>query len=291
LNDDPTTDVLSPSAPPPIALKVDTSSSNHNIPQTAHAFPDPPPPPPPTSFALMSKPAHSSLAPTLPMHSVNTAHRSTHSTHSKAAHLRAPPPLTPMHQIKPDGSVIGAVPPRTFTRYAQNNHSNGYSQNHQNNAISTISIPPAIDDSNGSNSNSRKRKASKVSESVSGKKRRRRHVEDVNISADDRARMEAICDELGIAKGVNIKLKLYGYAEHLVVYEDITRMVAMGKAERDCAVRNLNSNQLRDIKSKIRSQGKTGKKREMMEGVIVKMDELKLNQQRNGPQTKRRRVE
>ena len=93
-------------------------------------------------------------------------------------------------------------------------------------------------------------------------------------------RMRQICDKLGIEKGVNIGVSLYGYPSHLAVYMSLLKMVKMTDDERNVVLEGLNSNAFRDIKSKIGSEGKTGRKNEMMEGIVKKLKEIAVNYQR-----------
>lgn len=86
--------------------------------------------------------------------------------------------------------------------------------------------------------------------------------------------MEEMCESLGLGS-VHTAIKLYGFVEHIDVYIKVMRLVAVSRSERRTAIHALNSYQLRDIKSKIRSKGKTGRTVEMKQGMIIKMQELR----------------
>merc|ERR1712228_141186 len=99
--------------------------------------------------------------------------------------------------------------------------------------------------------------------------------EDLNAwSAEDK--MNKIFSKLGIISGIHIGVKLYGFNSHLDVYEEIWRLTFIDDVQlREHDVRILNTNRLRDIKCKIKSEGKTGKKKEMICGVVKKLDEFR----------------
>ena len=105
--------------------------------------------------------------------------------------------------------------------------------------------------------------------------------EDLNVwSAEDK--MNKICSKLGITSGIHIGVKLYGFNQHLDVYEEIWRLTFIDDAQRrESDVRVLNTNRLRDIKCKIKSEGKTGKKKEMIEGVLKRLVEFREFYQTN----------
>ena len=103
-----------------------------------------------------------------------------------------------------------------------------------------------------------------------------RYPENAKISEEDKERMVGICSSLGIAKGVHIALKLYGYQEHLNVYTECQRLVELPEARREAVIDGMTSSQLRDIKSKIKSAGKIGKKHEMKQGVVDKLREMRV---------------
>eukprot|EP00483_Globobulimina_turgida_P009335 UN09354 len=94
--------------------------------------------------------------------------------------------------------------------------------------------------------------------------------------------MREICTKLRIVKGIHIGIKLYGFINHLHVYQEIFRLTKIeNDNQRDYMVRAFNSNKLRDIKSKIQSEGKTGKKDEMIQGICKKLLEFKKYYQQN----------
>ena len=74
------------------------------------------------------------------------------------------------------------------------------------------------------------------------------------IPQDVKDEMRKICDLLGIRKGVHIAVTIYGYSTHLLCYKDIKKIAMMDNVPlRKNYVQNLNTNKLRDIKSKIGS--------------------------------------
>ena len=105
--------------------------------------------------------------------------------------------------------------------------------------------------------------------------------------------MQKIVHQLGLTKGVTININIYGYgskskkanplmSDHLKVYEDIVNIVTMENAnKRKQYVSQLNTNKLRDIKSKMGSKGKTGKKQEMVNGIIKELPKLIENYHNN----------
>jgi len=96
------------------------------------------------------------------------------------------------------------------------------------------------------------------------------------IGDDAQSEMRKICRMLNIVKGMHIGITLYGYRSHLAVYTEILQMVKMeSDGRRSGYLAGLTSNQLRDIKSKIVSEGKTGRKQEMLDGAVKKLKELR----------------
>merc|ERR1712244_163217 len=71
-----------------------------------------------------------------------------------------------------------------------------------------------------------------------------------------------------------------GYPTHLAVYMALFKMVKMKEEERMIVLEGLTSNCMRDIKAKIRSEGKCGRKTEMKEGIVKKCKELSVSYQR-----------
>ena len=94
--------------------------------------------------------------------------------------------------------------------------------------------------------------------------------------------MQKICNQLELRKGVYIKFHVYGYSSHLAAYKDIVKIVEMtDNDERKMYINNLNSCKLRDIQSKIASEGKCGKKQDMIEGVVKMLPKLQASWQKN----------
>ena len=92
----------------------------------------------------------------------------------------------------------------------------------------------------------------------------------MNINTSNNAEMIKICDALKLKKVAYTKVNLYGYSSHLAVYQDIIHFVKLGMKDKDEAIRyisNLTANKMRDIKSKIGSDGKCGKKQAMKDGI------------------------
>eukprot|EP01084_Bolivina_argentea_P039931 73785_1 len=100
---------------------------------------------------------------------------------------------------------------------------------------------------------------------------------ETEIGLDDKKEMMDICVKLGIEHGMDISTYVYGYEKHLDVYKDLLKWVQMDENERNKNVNELSSNQLRDIKMKIRSEGTTGRKNEMAKGVCESLKCLKMN--------------
>eukprot|EP01084_Bolivina_argentea_P233318 393018_1 len=103
-----------------------------------------------------------------------------------------------------------------------------------------------------------------------------------NNGVSDEDKMRNICDKLGIRKGIHIGVNLYGFINHLTVYEEIYRLAQIeNENQRNDIIKSYNSNKLRDIKSKIQSSGKTGKKNEMIHGICKKLLEYRKNYEQN----------
>eukprot|EP01083_Nonionella_stella_P316352 1146596_1 len=99
-----------------------------------------------------------------------------------------------------------------------------------------------------------------------------------NENAPDLDKMRQICTALGISKGVHIDIQLYGFKRHVDVYKELMNLVEIDEEKiRNGRVSNMTTSQLRDIKSKIRSEGKTGKKAEMVCGIIKKLKEFQVS--------------
>lgn len=97
----------------------------------------------------------------------------------------------------------------------------------------------------------------------------------IDMIMSDEEKMAEICDTLGICEGVNIGVSLYGYLDHLDVYIEVMDLMKYKNvALRDEYINSLTCNKLRDIKVKIRSEGKTGRKKEMIAGIIKKLNEF-----------------
>ena len=102
------------------------------------------------------------------------------------------------------------------------------------------------------------------------------------IGNDQQKEMRKICNNLGLSKGMHIGVTIYGYGTHLECYKDIVKCVKIeGVMQRNNYVQNMNTNKLRDIKSKIGSEGKTGKKQEMVAGIVKMLPRLQENYKRN----------
>ena len=101
------------------------------------------------------------------------------------------------------------------------------------------------------------------------------------IANKEQQEMMNICKMLGISKGMHIGIMIYGYRAHLSVYRELLKLCQYeSDGMRDNYIKSLNSNKLRDIKAKIGSEGKTGRKQEMIDGIIKKIKELKMNYKR-----------
>ena len=124
-------------------------------------------------------------------------------------------------------------------------------------------------------------------------------------SLEDIQQMQIMVKKLGIAKGLHITITKYGYPSHLSMYQDIIRIItSLNEREQNEYLNSLSTIKLRDIKSKIGSSGKCGRKVEMVQGICEKLKELKLNWYQNkrkfnnendnllllAPQHKRRRL-
>ena len=117
--------------------------------------------------------------------------------------------------------------------------------------------------------------------------------EKIKDTGKEYKQMEQIVNQLELTKGVSININIYGYgtksnksnrlmSDHLKVYEDIVKIVKMEDVkQRKNYVSKLTTNKLRDIKSKIGSGGKTGKKQEMVNGIIKELPKLVKNYRNN----------
>ena len=98
--------------------------------------------------------------------------------------------------------------------------------------------------------------------------------------------MQKICKQLELRKGVYIKFHVYGYSSHLEVYKDIKKIVLMtDNDQRQIYINNLNSCKLRDIKSKLGSEGRVQCKQKMKKGFIDMLPKLQAAMAKNGNTT------
>eukprot|EP01084_Bolivina_argentea_P191839 329467_1 len=106
------------------------------------------------------------------------------------------------------------------------------------------------------------------------KKNKRKRYKTVNVSDEDRHKMENICNKLRIDR-VRIDINLYGYKNHVDVYLEVLDLVEnYTENERKDYVSQQSTNKLRDIKCKIFSAGTIGRKHEMVHGVCQKLNEF-----------------
>ena len=110
-----------------------------------------------------------------------------------------------------------------------------------------------------------------------------------NGNGNEHQQMQKIVHQLGLTKGVVTNINIYGYgtkssksnrlmSDHLKVYQEIINIVKMENAnKRKEYISKLTTNKLRDIKSKMGSKGTTGRKREMIDGIIKQMPTLVNN--------------
>ena len=89
-------------------------------------------------------------------------------------------------------------------------------------------------------------------------------------------RMQLICKQLGIQ--MHIKIKIYGFKNHLDVYECILMLLKQTAKQRRQYVKELTSAKMRDLKAKLRSEGTYGRKKEMMKGLLKTMKLLHKKQ-------------
>ena len=107
-----------------------------------------------------------------------------------------------------------------------------------------------------------------------------------DISENEIREMQKICNQLELKKYVHIHVALYAYSSHLAVYKDIVKIVEItDNDEQKRKVHTLSANKLRDIKSKIGSEGKCGRKPEMIEGIIKMLPQLQSSMLKNGNTT------
>merc|ERR1712154_692238 len=93
---------------------------------------------------------------------------------------------------------------------------------------------------------------------------------------------------LGITSGVNIGVRIYGFSAHLDIYCEILRLAKIeNESRRNMEIAGLYTNKLRDIKSKIKSDGKCGRKDEMVQGIQKKMRDLRRNYIKNNKKRRR----
>jgi len=106
-------------------------------------------------------------------------------------------------------------------------------------------------------------------------------------SEDEMTRMERLCRKMGITKGVHIGVTLYGYSRHVDVYLQLLKMVKMAERERVAVLEGMKCHKMRDIKSKIGSEGQTGRKTEMRAGILKMLKVLDANYRRYQTQKQR----
>jgi hypothetical protein len=91
----------------------------------------------------------------------------------------------------------------------------------------------------------------------------------------DNAEMRRICAQLGIVDGVHTELKLHGYESHVSVYREVKRWVELEEDAADGEIETLTCWYLRDVKSKIKSEGKIGRKWELIPGIKKRIRQMR----------------
>lgn len=91
----------------------------------------------------------------------------------------------------------------------------------------------------------------------------------------ENAEMRRICAQLGIVDGVHTALKLHGYESHVSVYREVKRWVELEEDAADGEMETLTCLYLRDVKSKIKSEGKIGRKWELIPGIKKKIRQMR----------------
>jgi hypothetical protein len=99
------------------------------------------------------------------------------------------------------------------------------------------------------------------------------------VNDDEFNEMNKIWENFKFKKTVKHALenKIYGYDRHLHIYQDVARLNKMTPSQQKAELETYNTNQLRDIQSKISSSGKTGRKFEMIPGICKKLREFVRN--------------
>ena len=98
----------------------------------------------------------------------------------------------------------------------------------------------------------------------------------MNADDTDKKRIQSICNQLKLIPKFEIP-QMYGYEQHLSCYDDVINIVKLSISNAATAeeyISKLTTSKLRDIRSKIDSGGKIGKKQDMIQGIINKLPNL-----------------
>ena len=119
--------------------------------------------------------------------------------------------------------------------------------------------------------------ASKPRRKVGAKRKKKAKNINLSVSEEDQHKICEIISELGLGEDMNIGVRIYGYSDHLAVYEDLSNLVKnFDEEQQKNYLEQQSSMRLRDIKAKIRSTGRYSSKQEMMDGVCDKLKELNV---------------
>lgn len=93
---------------------------------------------------------------------------------------------------------------------------------------------------------------------------------------DSESYINCVCDTLNLVKKIDINV--YGFSNHTEIYSFIYKMIQIkSDVDRNDIIDGLTQNKLRDIKSKIYSDGLIGKKKQLAMGVKNELMNIRNN--------------
>ncbi len=108
------------------------------------------------------------------------------------------------------------------------------------------------------------------------KKKTLKYKTGVIVCEIDKIEIEKICNKIGInITEKALRVALYGYDNHPDVYLDIYEWINnCNIKEQSNNINELKSTKLRDVQVKLSSKGTIGQKREMANGIKIKLKEI-----------------